>query len=158
MSRASKLASARGKAHQARHSTNVAREKLQRVTDERDRLSAEVTRLKRELAQSKEALKDFGKVIHNMTVGQQAAWIEWKHGKGAEAGMAWIQNALFGPGFIPDEDEPYGKEAQAFFDANCSDPLPFCACGRPSNILWMGQGFCCEEHYNQARKASGEDA
>jgi hypothetical protein len=31
----------------------------------------------------------------------------------------------------PDEDEPYGKEAQAYFDANRSDPFPTCTnCGR----------------------------
>ncbi len=86
-----------------------------------------------------------------MTVAQQAAWIEWQHGKGAEEAMGWIQNGLFGPGLIPDEDEPYGKEAQAYFDANRSDPFPTCYCGRPSNHLWMGQGFCCQEHYNTRR-------
>ena len=65
--------------------------------------------------------------------------------------MVWIQNGLFGPGLIPDEDEPYGKEAQAYFDANRSDPFPACYCGRTSNSLWMGQGFCCQEHYNTRR-------
>lgn len=104
----------------------------------------EVTRLKR-------TLNDLGKIIHDMTVAQQAAWIEWQHGKGAEEAMSWIHNGLVGPGFIPDEDEPYGKEAQAYFDANRSDPFPICYCGRPSNSLWMGQGFCCREHYDTRR-------
>lgn len=47
----------------------------------------------------------------------QAAWIEWKHGRGADAGMQWIENTLWGPGLIPGEDgKPIGS-AQAFFDA-----------------------------------------
>lgn len=107
-------------------------------------LEAEVVRLK--------ALgSDLGRIIHDMTVAEQAAWIEWQHGRGAEAAMVWIQNGLVGPGHIPDEDEPYGKEAQAWFDANRSRPFPTCSCGRPSNILWMGQGFCSEPHYRQAK-------
>lgn len=104
-----------------------------------------------ELARTKSLASDFCKIIHDMVVAQQAAWIEWQHGRGAEAGMTWIQNGLVGPGHIPDEDEPYGKEAQAWYDANCSNPLPACFCGRPSNILWTGQGFCSEAHYQQAR-------
>lgn len=109
-----------------------------------------------EVARLKSVLNDMGKIIHDMTVAQQAAWIEWQHGNGAEAGMGWIQNGLFGPGFIPDEDEPYGKEAQAWFDANRSDPFPTCLCGRPSNILWMGKGFCCDAHYQQHRAEAKE--
>ena len=66
-----------------------------------------------ELARAKKLTNDLGKIIHDMTVAQQAAWIEWQHGKGADAAMTWIHNGLVGPGFIPDEDEPYGKEAQA---------------------------------------------
>ena len=104
-----------------------------------------------EVERLKKTLNDLGKIIHDMTVAQQAAWIEWQHGKGAEEAMVWIQNGLFGPGLISDEDEPYGKEAQAYFDANRSDPFPTCYCGRPSNQLWMGQGFCCQEHYNTRR-------
>ena len=88
-------------------------------------------------------------MFHDQIVGQQAAWIEWKHGEGAEAGMQWIENGLCGPGNIPDEDEPYGTEAQAYFDANRSDPFPTCYCGRPSNIAWMGKGFCSNAHYDQ---------
>jgi hypothetical protein len=90
-------------------------------------------------------------IIHDMVVAQQAAWIEWQHGEGAEAAMRWIHNGLCGPGHIPDEDAPYGKEPQAYFDANKSDPFPPCTCGRPSNTLWMGQGFCCDEHYREAK-------
>src|SRR5690606_34525521 len=43
----------------------------------------------------------------------QAAWIEWRHGRGAEEGMQWIENTLNGPGLIPNDG---GTDAQAFFD------------------------------------------
>jgi hypothetical protein len=68
--------------------------------------------------------------------------------------MGWIENTLDGPGLIPSADEPWSKEAQAYCDANISDPMPTCACGRPSHIGWMGQGFCCREHYDAARAKS----
>lgn len=107
--------------------------------------------LENEVARLKSVGSDLAKIIHDMVVANQAAWIEWQHGRGAEAAMIWIQNGLFGPGHIPDEDEPYGKEAQAWFDANRADPFPACFCGRPSHHLWMGQGFCSEAHYRQAK-------
>lgn len=102
-------------------------------------------------------LKEFSNIIHDLIVANQAAWIEWKHGQGAEAAMQWIENGLVGPGHIPDEDEPYGTEAQAWMDKNRSDPMPVCFCGRPSNTMWMGQGFCCDEHC-RAGKAKEEKA
>lgn len=108
----------------------------------------------REVERMKRTLNDLGKIIHDMVVAQQAAWIEWQHGRGAEVAMAWIQNGLVGPGHIPDEDEPWGKEAQAWYDANCSNALPPCFCGRPSNIGWMGKGFCCNAHYMETKQAS----
>ncbi|MCH4581721.1 hypothetical protein L7A40_19140, partial [Achromobacter xylosoxidans] len=103
-----------------------------------------------ELKRKTDLVAELSKIIHNMTVAQQAAWIEWQHGAGAEAGMQWIENGLAGPGQIPDADEPYGTEAQAYFDANQADPLPVCHCGRPSNILHMGNGYCSNEHYRAA--------
>ncbi|WP_241130717.1 hypothetical protein [Achromobacter xylosoxidans] len=90
------------------------------------------------------------KIVHNMVVAEQAAWIEWKHGQGAEAAMRWIGNGLAGPGHIPNEAKPYSKEAQAWYDANKADPFPVCPCGRPSNILHMGNGYCSEEHCRAA--------
>ncbi|MDO8415537.1 MAG: hypothetical protein Q7S87_04935 [Agitococcus sp.] len=105
----------------------------------------------KEREKSKELNKDFSKIIHDHVVLMQAAWIEWQHGKGAEKAMVWIENALIGPGQLPDEDEPYSTESQAWYDANKADPFPKCFCGRPSNILWMGKGFCCEQHYSEAK-------
>ncbi|MFJ2989994.1 hypothetical protein ACIPF8_19180 [Collimonas sp. NPDC087041] len=66
------------------------------------------------------ALETAGKVINNLTVANQAAWIEWKHGDGADSAMEWIENGLIGPGLIPEDDEPHATNAQAYFDANAS--------------------------------------
>lgn len=100
--------------------------------------------------------QQMGAICHDLTVTMQAAWIQWQHGLGAEEAMKWIHNRLWGPGLIPDESEPYGKDAQAYYDANRSDPFPQCGCGRPSNILWMGKGFCCQEHYAVAKAAHSQ--
>ncbi|WP_281647932.1 hypothetical protein [Parendozoicomonas sp. Alg238-R29] len=58
--------------------------------------------------------------LHNNIVGQQSAWIEWKHGEGADAAMVWVHNGLCGPGLIPSEDEPHATNPQAYFDENHS--------------------------------------
>ena len=94
-------------------------------------------------------MKDMSTVIHDYTVVMQAAYIEWKRGKGADAAMQWIENTLWGPGHIPSPDEPWGKEAQAYYDANRSDPFPTCPCGRPSNQLANGRGYCSEACYKK---------
>lgn len=91
-------------------------------------------------------------ICNNNVTAMQAAYIEWQHGKGAEAAMKWIVGTLRGPGLIPDEGDPYGKEAQAWYDANCSDPLPQCFCGRPSNQGTMERAFCSEAHYKEWRE------
>lgn len=96
-------------------------------------------------------IKTMSDIIHDQTVAMQSAIIEWRHGKGAEAGMSWIVNTLEGPGHLPDFDAPHGKHAQFWFNANQANPLPTCFCGNPSSSLWMGQGFCCDEHYRKAR-------
>ncbi|MCA8226166.1 hypothetical protein [Burkholderia vietnamiensis] len=96
-------------------------------------------------------IKTLSDIIHDQTVAMQSAVIEWKHGKGAEAGLSWIANTLEGPGHFPDFDAPHGKHAQFWFNANQANPLPTCFCGNPSSSLWMGQGFCCDEHYREAR-------
>jgi hypothetical protein len=106
--------------------------------------------LKAEIDQLNALVKELSDINHDHIVGMQAAYIEWQHGEGAESAMSWIENALDGPGLIPDESEPYGTEAQAYFDANQAHPFPTCECGRPSNIGWMGKGFCCNEHYQKA--------
>ncbi|MDN7814630.1 hypothetical protein [Burkholderia vietnamiensis] len=96
-------------------------------------------------------IKTLSDIIHDQTVAMQSAIIEWQHGKGAEAGLSWIVNTLEGPGHLPDFDAPHGKHAQFWFNANQANPLPTCFCGNPSSSLWMGQGFCCDEHYREAK-------
>lgn len=102
-------------------------------------------------------VKDLSDIIHDQTVAMQSAIIEWQHGKGAEAGLSWIVNTLAGPGHLPDFNAPHGTHAQFWFNANQTNPLPACVCGNPSSSLWMGQGFCCDEHYHEA-KAKYDDA
>lgn len=98
------------------------------------------------------------KIMNDLLVGNQAAWIEWKHGGGTEAAMEWVENSLMGCG-TPEVDEPWAKDAQAWWGANKAEPFPTCFCGRPSSILWMGQGFCGDPHYEQGRaKATAEAA
>ena len=48
----------------------------------------------------------------------QAAWIEWKNGKGAEEAMKWIENTLDGPDLIPSESDEHYRSAQKYLDAN----------------------------------------
>ena len=96
-------------------------------------------------------IKMLNDVIQGNTASMQAAWIEWQHGRGAEAAMVWIHNTLAGPGLVPDEDDEYGREAQAWYSRHKPDPFPDCICGRPSSKMWMGQGFCSDEHYQVAR-------
>lgn len=108
--------------------------------------------LREEVERLTDTNKQFGKIIHNQVVANQAAWIEWQRGKGAEAAMAWVHNGLWGPGQIPDESEPWANDPQAYYDANQADPLPVCPCGRPSNQLWMGHGACCSEHMEEIER------
>lgn len=114
--------------------------------------------LREEIVKIDRVLQMMGKITHDHVTANQAAWIEWQHGRGADAAMGWIHSGLWGPGLIPDEDEPYGKEAQAYFDANRAEPLPACACGRPSNQLWMGHGACSDPCMKAAREEDAASA
>ncbi|MDR5784105.1 hypothetical protein QCE63_32305 [Caballeronia sp. LZ065] len=105
----------------------------------------------RDAERLRELTKTLSNILHDYTTAMQAALIEWKHGKGADAGFDWIINTLDGPGLLPDFDAEHGTNAQFWFSANCADPMPKCFCGNPSNTLWMGQGFCCREHYAEAK-------
>ena len=98
-------------------------------------------------------------LIHDMVVGNQSAWIEWKHGKGAKAGMQWIENGLAGPGNIPSSEvSKHYKNPQLYFNEQKAEPFPDCVCGNPSSILWMGRGYCCDEHQKMHREKLDSDA
>jgi hypothetical protein len=71
--------------------------------------------------------------------------------------MVWVENSLAGCG-TPDEDAPWSKDSQAWWSANKAEPFPTCFCGRPSNHLWMGQGFCSDAHYEQGRTKAAAEA
>jgi hypothetical protein len=118
-------------------------------------LSQRVREPKRDAARnevkSAELTRMMSNIIHDQTVAMQAALIEWRHGKGADAALQWIVNTLRGPGHLPDFDAEHGKNAQFWFDSNCAEPSPKCFCGNPSHIVWMGQGFCCDAHYEEGK-------
>ena len=127
-------------------------------SEQMDKLTAENQRLQARVAELEKSFKELSDFFNDKIVGEQAAYIEWQHGKGAVAGMHWIANGLCGPGLIPDDDEPWGKEAQAYFNANKSDPFPVCSCGRPSGQLWMGHGACCDEHMAEIKSSDADKA
>lgn len=132
-------------------------------SEEVDALTVSIAELEADIAQadtkdasSMRLRKELAGMHHDLLVVMQAAWIEWQHGKGAESAMQWIENTLAGPGLIPYDDEPYSNEPQAYFDKNKSNPFPECFCGRPSNQLWMGKGFCGDYHYKEHRAAASK--
>lgn len=102
----------------------------------------------------KEHMKMLVDLHQDAIVVMQAALIEWQHGKGAEAALQWLVNTLVGPGLLPDEDEPYGKDAQLYFNEHRANPWPRCECGNPSHIIFNGKGYCCDAHYQKAKAAS----
>lgn len=116
----------------------------------RERLKREEQETRADV-RSESLVKTLSDIIQDQTIAMQSAIIEWQHGNGAEAGLSWIVNTLAGPGHLPDFDAPHGKHAQFWFNANQANPLPACFCGNPSSSLWMGQGFCCDDHYREAR-------
>ena len=114
-------------------------------------IHANIRAMKKDAERCKELCKDLANIMHDQTVAMQSALIEWMFGKGAEDGLRWIVNTLEGPGLLPETDAEHGHNAQFWFDTHRSDPFPKCFCGNPSHTLWMGQGFCCNEHYKEAK-------
>lgn len=82
------------------------------------RLQHRVQELESAIKKQVERSNDLSWYMHDLITAQQAAWIEWKHGQGADEAMDWIHNGLAGPGNIP-----YGTDPQKWFDANCADAL-----------------------------------
>lgn len=130
------------------NATHVVRAVLRRAVAQQ---ASERAAKDKEIAKLQDTCKMFGSILQDQIVANQSAWIERQHGKGAEAALEWVHNGLAGPGQIPDEAQPYSKEAQAWFDANRSNPYPRCFCGRPSNIGWMKHGFCSQAHFREGK-------
>lgn len=100
-----------GYAHALRDAATIAAEADATVA----RLEAEVERLTR-------GRRTLTEVIHNHCLAMSAAVIEMRAGKGAQAGMAWIENTLAGPGLYPDVNEAQAMGgAQAWFDAKSEE-------------------------------------
>lgn len=90
----------------------------QAAWEEMIRLHHRVNELESAIKKQVERSNDLSWYMNDLITAQQSAWIEWQHGKGAAEAMSWIHNSLIGPGHIPD-----GTDAQAWFNANCSDAL-----------------------------------
>ncbi|HAU6709561.1 TPA: ead/Ea22-like family protein [Salmonella enterica subsp. enterica serovar Casablanca] len=70
-------------------------------------------KLQSENAYIRNRFKELDLLIGKNILVMQAAIIEWQSTGDAKSGLAWIYNALFGPGELPDESE---KDAQAYFN------------------------------------------
>ena len=111
-------------AERAREERNRSQVKLNAVWIEKTAaLRAELEAAKLDVLRLQRSGQMAATCTHNNIVVMQAAWIEWQYGEGAEGAMEWIENSLAGPGLIPEPDEPHGREAQAYFDANRSQKL-----------------------------------
>ena len=71
------------------------------------------TKLQSENAYIRNRYKELDLLIGKNILVMQAAIIEWQATGDAKSGLAWIYNALFGPGELPDESE---QDAQAYFN------------------------------------------
>ncbi|HCB2022894.1 TPA: ead/Ea22-like family protein [Escherichia coli] len=74
-------------------------------------------KLQSENAYIRNRYKELDLLIGKNILVMQAAIIEWQATGDAKSGLAWIYNALFGPGELPDESE---QDAQAYFNRKCA--------------------------------------
>jgi hypothetical protein len=65
-----------------------------------EKIGAEVDRLHAEAAKSERRAIAFGDIVHTQTLAMRAAYVDAKL-NGSDAGMAWIENTLEGPGHLP---------------------------------------------------------
>jgi len=71
------------------------------ATDLWDQIGAEVDRLHAEAAKSERRAITFGDIVAQQVMAMRAAVVDAKL-QGPEAGIAWIENTLEGPGHLPD--------------------------------------------------------
>lgn len=74
---------------------------------------AEVALLREETQYIRMRFKEADLLFGKLVLAMRAAIIESEHGKGAEAGIEWLIDALEGPGELPPASE---TDAQAYFD------------------------------------------
>ena len=77
-----------------------------------------IVELKKEIESLKKANLTATRAVESLILDKQCAWIEWTHGNGSKSAMVWIHNSLVGPNLIPDKNEPFGKDAQGFYNHN----------------------------------------
>jgi len=73
-----------------------------------------VGELAREAEHLRRHARETNDTFAHVILALQAAWIEWKHGDGAEHAMVWIENTLDGGDSLPASTA--GTDAQAYFD------------------------------------------
>ena len=79
-------------------------------------IGAEVERLHADAIKSERRAITFGDIVHQQVIAMRAAVVDAKL-QGSDAGMAWIENTLCGPGHLPDIQAAKAEGgAQAMFD------------------------------------------
>lgn len=80
-------------------------------------------RIETEAQKSERRAVEYGDIVHRQVLVMRAAVVAWQR-EGAEAGMRWIANTLFGPGQLP-SDEDIAMGAQALFDKEVAEHEAF---------------------------------
>jgi hypothetical protein len=95
------------------------------ATDLWDQIGAEVDRLHAEAAKSERRAITFGDIVAQQTMAMRAAVVDAKL-QGPEAGIAWIENTLEGPGHLPDVAAAKAEGgAQAMFNREMAEHEAF---------------------------------
>ncbi len=89
------------------------------------RIRSEVARLQREAAKSERRAITFGDIVAQQVMAMRAAVVDAKL-QGPEAGIAWIENTLDGPGHLPDVAAAKAEGgAQAMFNRELAEHEAF---------------------------------
>jgi hypothetical protein len=89
------------------------------------RIRSEVARLQREAAKSERRAITFGDIVALQTMAMRAAVVDAIM-NGPDAGMAWIENTLEGPGHLPDVKAAKAEGgAQAMFNREMAEHEAF---------------------------------
>jgi hypothetical protein len=84
-----------------------------------------IAKLKAEAAKSERRAITFGDIVHTQTLAMRAAVVDAKL-QGPEAGIAWIENTLEGPGHLPDVAAAKAEGgAQAMFNRELAEHEAF---------------------------------
>ena len=89
------------------------------------RIRSEVARLQREAAKSERRAIAFGDIVAQHVMAMRAAVVDAKL-NGPEAGIAWIENTLEGPGHLPDVEAAKAEGgAQCMFNREMAEHEAF---------------------------------